>query len=163
MTDQELKDLVASLAIQSAKTDAKLNKIATMYGGVANNQGKVVEEFYFNTLKAKPVLGTMKFDFIDKNITRSKGAIQDEYDIILVNGKDVFIIEVKYKAHENDLNRLLNKKYPNFKILYPEYKNYTHHLALATFHIEEELIQKALKNNVNILRRKGNIIEELVA
>ncbi|MBF0266683.1 MAG: hypothetical protein HQL46_15580, partial [Gammaproteobacteria bacterium] len=77
MTDDELRDLVASLAVankelrdsqkvtdeqlaktdaqlaktdaQLAKTDVKLNKLAEMYGGVGNNQGKVTEEFYYNS------------------------------------------------------------------------------------------------------------------
>jgi len=61
MTDDELKELVAGLAIaqaktdeqqaktdqQLAKTDAKLDRLAEMYGGVGNNQGAIAEEFYF--------------------------------------------------------------------------------------------------------------------
>jgi len=50
MTDQELKDLVASLAIQSAKTDAmidrlgeKIQNLADMYGGMGNNLGEEAE------------------------------------------------------------------------------------------------------------------------
>ena len=43
------------------------------------------------------------------------------------------LIEVKYKAHKNDVEKLITKKYENFKILYPEYKYYNHHLGLASF------------------------------
>jgi len=170
MTDQELIDLVASLAVNSAKTDAqlaktdaKLNKIAKMYGGIANNQGDVAEEFFFNSFKANPTLNGINFDYIEKNITRSAKGIEDEYDIVLVNGKDIFIIEVKYKAHQTDLDRLLNKKHPNFKKLYPEYANYQHHLGLASFHINEELKHNALEKGVSILQRKGDIIESTAA
>ena len=83
-------------------------------------------------------------------------------DIFLVNDKDIAIIEVKYKAHEHDVEKLINKKYENFKILYPEYKNYNHHLGLASFNINESVKNLALKNNVILLQRKGDIIETIV-
>ncbi len=84
MTDQELKDLVASLAVSQKKTYETIRKLSQMYGGASNNQGKLAEEFFFNSLKYDPVLGGIRFDYIDKNITRSKGDIQEEFDIILV-------------------------------------------------------------------------------
>lgn len=149
---QELKN-------SQAKTDEKLNKIGVLVGGVGNNQGDVAEEFYFNTLKANPELNGLRFDYIEKNVTRSHKKLEDEFDILMVNGTDVFIIEVKYKAHKNDLERLLNKKAVNFKKLYPEFSNYRHHLGLATFHINDELKEEALQKGVTILQRKGKVIE----
>lgn len=169
MTDQELKELVASLAIQSAKTDmqlaktdAKLTKLAKMYGGVANNQGQVAEEFYYNSLKDKLRLGNTQFDEIYKNVTKKKNKVEDEFDILLVNGSVVYIIEVKYKVHPRDLERIVNKKYPNFKKLYPEYASYKHLLGIATFFIDDELKEQALEMGINVLQRKGDVIEELV-
>ncbi len=85
----------AKTDVQLAKTDAKLKKLAEMYGDVGNNQGKVAEEFYYHSLKHKPELNDIHFDFIEKNVTRSKGGIEEEYDLLLVNGQDVFIVEVK--------------------------------------------------------------------
>ena len=142
MTDDELKALVARTAVaqdrtdaqlaetaaQLAKTDAKLDRLADkldrlaeMYGGVGNSQGAVAEEFYYNSLKADPVLGGVRFDFVDKNITRSHAGLEDEFDLLLVNGRAVFVVEVKYKAHPNDLRRLLDDKAASFRHLFPEY------------------------------------------
>ena len=81
----------------------------------------------------------------------------------MANGKDVFIIEVKYKAHQTDLDKILDRKYPNFKKLFPEYKNYNHHLGLASFHINDELKDNALLKGVSILQRKGNVIQTIAA
>lgn len=170
MTDQELRELVASLAIKSdkldaqlAKTDAKLDKVAKMLGNIGNNQGEVAEEFFYNSLAPKQDLAGIHYDFIEKNVTKSSNGIEDEFDIVMVNGKDVAIIEVKYKAHERDLEKLLNKKYPNFKTLYPMYKDYNHHLALASFHITPKLKEQALDAGVMVLQRKGDVIETFVA
>ena len=154
-TDEQLRTSQKKLD-ELSETVKKVSKIV---GGIGNNQGDVAEEFFYNSLSHKPSLAGIDYDFIDKNITRKKDNIEDEYDILLINGKDIAIIETKYKAHDKDLERLLEKKYINFKKLYPEYKDYNHHLGLATFKINDELKQKALDSNVMILQRKGEIVE----
>lgn len=170
VSDQELKDLVASLAIKSdrldaqqAETSAKLNRVAEMLGNIGNNQGDVAEEFFYNSLKDKFNLAGVRYDFIEKNVLKSNKGTQDEFDIVMINGADVAIIEVKYKAHDKDLEKLLNKKYENFKILYPQYKNFKHHLVLAAFHINEELKERALEQGVIVLQRKGDMIETFMS
>ncbi len=169
MTDKELKELVASLAISQAKTDEqmektdkKLYKIAKMVGGISNNQGDIAEEFFYNSLASKPKLAGIKYDYVDKNITRQRKNLRDEYDILMVNGKDIAIIETKYKAHIRDVEKLINRKYENFKKLYPEYRDYNHHLGLASFYINEDVKDMALDNNVMLLQRKGDIIETII-
>lgn len=154
-TDKQLKRTDEQLK----RTDEKLNRMGSLLGNISNNQGDVAEEFFYNSLKDKRDLANIHYDRIDKNITSSVGDIQDEFDIIMVNGNDVVIIEVKYKAHEKDLERFLTKKYPNFKALYPMYKNYKHHLGLASFFISDDLKNRALDQGVMVLQRKGNVVE----
>ena len=180
MTDHELKELVASLALaqhktdeqlaktdaqlaktdaQLARSDARLDRLATMYGGVANNQGAVAEAFYFNSLKHNLVLRGIHFDSIYKNLASKRHGIEDEYDILLLNGRDVLIIEVKYKAHPDDLKVLIDKKAVNFKPLFPLYKDHNLHLGLASFYLDDETIQSALNQGITVLQRKGDLIE----
>jgi hypothetical protein len=147
---------------QMRETDRKLNKVAKLVGNISNNQGDIAEEFFYNSLKDRPTLGGINYDFIDKNVTRNKNKIEDEYDILLVNGKDVAIIEIKYKAHASDVEKLIGKKHENFKQLYPEYKNYRHHLALASFNMNNKVKEIAAENNVILLQRKGEIIETIM-
>jgi hypothetical protein len=147
---------------QMKKTDERLNKVAKLVGNISNNQGDIAEEFFYNSLKAKPSLAGINYDFIDKNVTRSKNKIEDEYDILLVNGKDIAIVEVKYKAHSKDIEKLINKKYTNFKKLYPEYKDYNHHLGLASFNMNDDVKELAAQNGVILLQRKGELIETIV-
>ncbi len=191
MTDEELKALVAGLAAaqdrtdaQLAKTDAqlaanaaqmadtdaklaktaaKIDKMAEMYGGVSNNLGAVAEEFYHNSLKADPVLAGVRFDFMDRNVTRSRAGVEDEFDLLLVNGREVCVVEVKHKAHESDLRRLLEEKAPNFRRLYPEHAERRQRFALAAFHIHDDLKKAALAQGVTVLQRKGDLIETLAA
>ena len=99
MTDQELKDLVASLAIDSKNLHAaqmetseqmkrndkmltdKLNRMGITLGNVTNNQGDVAEEFFFNSLANAPHLGSIYFDDIEKNGHKRRGKTEEEYDL----------------------------------------------------------------------------------
>jgi hypothetical protein len=157
-TDEQMKKTDE----QMKKTDERLNKVAKLVGNISNNQGDIAEEFFYNSLADKPILNGIHYDFIDKNVTRRKNKIEDEYDILLVNGKDIAIIETKYKAHSNDVERLVNKKYSNFKKLYPEYGNYNHHLGLASFNMNDDVKKMAAENNVILLQRKGELIETIL-
>lgn len=184
MTDSDLKALVASIAegqkrtdaqlaktdaqlaktdAQLAKTSAKIDKLASMYGGLANNQGAVAEEFYYNTLKDAPRLQGMQFDVVYKNLMAKYQNIEDEYDIVLANGKTVYIIEVKYKVHPTDIQSLVNKKAPNFQKLFRQYVGFEQYLGLACFRIDELVKQQALAQGVSVLQRKGQLIETIAA
>jgi hypothetical protein len=169
MSDNELRELVASLAIaqkktdeQLQRTDLKLNKIAKMVGSISNNQGDIAEEFFYNSLASTPKLNGIKYDFIYKNLSKQIKNLRDEYDIVLVNGKDIAIVETKYKAHTRDIEKLIGKKYENFKKLFPEYKDYSHHLGIASFYINDDVMSLALDNGVMVLQRKGDLIETIL-
>ena len=185
MTDQELKDLVAGLAVAQAKTDEGLNKlkeaqaktdeglnklkesqektdkkidrIASLVGNISNNQGSITEEYFINSLEEQLRVGKVDFDYLVENFKAKKGhQILAEYDILFVNGKSVAIVEVKNKAHINDLDAL-PKKIEQLKNL-PQYKNYNIYAGLATFYASDELIKKAKERGYFILQRKGDVI-----
>ena len=182
MTDQELKDLVASLALDSKNLHAaqmetrkqieatseqmkrndkmlteKLNRMGITLGNVTNNQDDVAEEFFFNSLANAPHLGSIYFDDIEKNGHKRRGKTEEEYDLIMTNGDVVGIVEVKYKAHENDLDRL-DRKMQNFKKLFPIYQNYKQYGAIASFHINDDAKEAALSRGYFVLQRSGDVV-----
>jgi len=184
MTDQELRDLVAGLAIsqiktdaqlaktdaqlaktdaQLAKTDEKLAKLMDLYGGVGDNIGHAAEEFFYNSLRPKPVLNGVHYDFIDKRVSRSSSTVEREFDILLINGSDVAIVEVKHRANPKDVDKLVQKLAPDFRTLFPQYRDYRLHLALATFSLDDAVKRYALSSGVTVLQRKGDLIETTAA
>ena len=173
MTDQELKDLIGGLAIdtkelkaaqkktdeQMKRTDEKIDKLGKLIGSISNNQGDAAEEFFFNTLRSKLKIGDILFDDIAPNVYKEKGKVRDEYDILLTNGNSLAIVETKYKAHINDLEKLKNKKIPNFRILFPLYKDYKIYAGIAGFNVNKNVEQKAEEYGFFVLKRKGDIVE----
>lgn len=162
-SQKELSESQRKTDAQLEKTMAKVDRIADMYGGVGNSQGKVAEKFFYNSIKHNPELDGIRFEFIDKNITRSRNNIEEEYDIILVNGAIVYIVEVKYRLRKEDIDRYVTRKLPNFKILFPEYKDFDIRLAFASFFIDDELVEYAREKGFLLLKRRGEVFEAIAA
>jgi Holliday junction resolvase-like predicted endonuclease len=158
----ELKESTLRLESSQESLSAEVKKQAKYIGNIGRNQGDVAEEFFINSISPTLKVGEIQYDELHKNWHKKTKKVEGEFDIVLINGKDLAIIETKYKAHENDLDDLINKKHTNFKKLYPQYDNYTHHLGLASFYINDDTKEKALKNNVMILQRKGELIETIL-
>ncbi len=186
MTDDELKQLVAGLAVAQAKTDEmqkqvseqqkktdeqlkqtdeqlkktdeKLGRIGIHLGAITHNQGDVAEGFFYNSLLKDNHLGALTFDDISKSMFKHRGKIQEEYDIFLTNGESIAIIEVKYKAHIEDIKKL-ERKFNNFKKLYPIYKDYKLYGAMASFYFNTETKDELLEQGYFVLERSGDLIK----
>lgn len=172
MTDQELRDLVASLAVNSAKTDAqiaktdeklaatsaKLDRVAEMLGGISSSQGAVAEEFFSNSLAAKPQIGGIVFDSVTPNLMFKSKREHSEFDIVLTNGKSVALIEVKYKAHLNDLDQA-QAKIDSYRKWRPEHKDFSIFAGLASFSVPPEVVEQAHERGIFVLQRTGDVLE----
>jgi Holliday junction resolvase-like predicted endonuclease len=159
---QAILNLGDELRASQEKTSREVDKLSQYVGNIGKNQGSVAEEFFINSISPTLKLGNIQYDELYKNLYKKTKKAEGEFDIVLVNGTELALIETKYKAHENDVDDLINKKYNNFKKLYPEYKDYNHHLGLASFFISDQTKERALNNNVMILQRKGEILETIL-
>ena len=155
LTDEQIKRTDEQLK----RTDEKLERIGVRMGNIADNNGMNAEEYFFNSLEAKPFLGGIKYDDVKRNVYSFKQKLEDEYDIVMYNGNCVALIECKYKAHENDLRKLMDKKVDNFKELFPYYSGYKIYLGLASFSFYPELEEMAKQSGVAILKQKGEVME----
>jgi hypothetical protein len=170
MTNQELKDLIASLAVMQAETSAQMaqtdKKIARMeagiervnkrLGAIGENQGNITEEYFYNSLRAKPVLGDIKFDRVTPNLIVGKKGQDSEFDIVMVNGTSVALIEVKQKAHINDLDQVL-AQIKKFRALCPEYKNFNLYGGIAGFSVPTDVVNAAHDKGLFVLKRTGDV------
>jgi len=189
MSNQELRDLVASLATSQAKTDEQLRKtdeqlrktdeqlkeserlrreseedfnrrikkLEKLVGNIGNNQGDVAEEYFINSLKEKLKIAHIDFDYLIPNYVIEGKGVRDEFDILLVNGSSVAIVEVKYKVHPGDLEAL-PRKIENLKRL-PQYKDYAIYAGIAGFYVPNDVIEEAKKRGFFVLQRKGDVIQ----
>ncbi len=156
-TDEQLRRTDEELKNMFKKVDARLDRVARQLGGVSNNQGDVAEEYFINSLKDKLEVIDIDFDYLIPNYVIEGKNIKDEFDILLINSDSVAIIEVKYKVHPNDVDKL-DKKINNLKKL-PQFKNYSVYASIAGFNVPKYAIDKALQRGYSVLQRKGDYIQ----
>ena len=132
-----------------------------LLGNHGNNLGDIAEEYFTNSIKeGKTNIFGEKFDEIRTNYPKTndeKMIVEDEYDILLINGKSICIIEIKYKANEKDIPSVL-KKAETFRKNFPKYKNHKIYLGLATMAFYDELEAKCKENNIAMIKQVGDTI-----
>lgn len=142
----------------SVDFDRRIKKLEELVGGISNNQGLFAEEYFFNSFEnGKQNFFGEKFDDIEKNMKGYKKNYKDEYDIVLFNGKSIAIIEVKFKAHENDIPEVI-KKAETFRVNYPDYQNHKVYLGLATMVFYSDLEQTCKEQGIAIIKQSGDSV-----
>jgi len=150
-TDQLLKK-------SSEDFDKRMRKLEETMGAWSNNHGAFAEEYFFNSFEnGKQNFFGEKFDEIEQNVKGIKKDFKDEYDILLINGKSVGIVEVKYKAHENDIPKILRKA-ETFRVNFPDYANHKIYLGLATMAFYPELEQECINQGIAVVKQVGDTV-----
>jgi len=192
MTDQELKDLVASFAIdrkessaefaqemkesrarfaqemresraefdqRMAKLDEKLKEISAQIGGIGNNQGFHAEQFFQDIFKKKLEFGMVKYDEMIPNLTHKSKKDYIEFDIALVNGDCVALIEVKNRIHPDFVKELAEERIEKFREYFREFENYDVYLGIAGFSFSNEVLNQASRYGIGIVKQVGEGVE----
>ena len=81
------------------------------------------------------------------------------YDIFLENGTSVGIVEVKYKVQKAHIDKILAQKQKNFRIFFPEMKDYKLYMGIAGFSFESESEEYAMDNGLVVLKQKGKVVQ----
>ena len=155
---QETDRIVKDTALQMKETDRRMKELQKTVGSWANNHGSFAEEYFFNSFEnGKQNFFGEKFDELEQNLRGIKKGFKDEYDILLINGKSVAIIEVKYKAHENDISKVLNKV-KTFRVNFPDYANHKVYLGLASMSFYPKLEDECIKEGIAVVKQVGDSV-----
>jgi hypothetical protein len=138
------------------KIEDLLDKIAKEHGSLANNLGDVAEETFYTGLERSKRLGMQKFTKIARNVRDFKG---NEYDIVLMNGSAVAVLEVKHKIHPSDVDEFVGKIIPAFRTSYPQYKDFKLYGGLAGMAFPTSAREAAEKHGLFVLTQNGQNIK----
>ena len=139
-----------------ADFDRRMKKFEETMGAWSNNHGSFAEEYFFNSFeKGKQNFFGEKFDKIKKNVQGI--TFEDEYDILLINGKSVGIVEVKFKAHTLQIPKVL-EKVETFRRNFPDYANHQVYLGLASLSFYPDLEQECIKEGIAVIKQVGDTV-----
>jgi hypothetical protein len=161
-TDRQMKESRADFDRQMKESrsdfEQRMKKMEKTLGSLANNQGRFAEEYFFNSFdKGQQNFFGERFDEIEQNVKGIKKEARDEYDIVLINGKSIGIVEIKFKAHETDIPEVLRKA-ETFRINFPDYKDHKIYLGLATMAFYPELEQECINHGIAVIKQVGDTI-----
>jgi Holliday junction resolvase-like predicted endonuclease len=157
--EQRQKKYDAQRAKAAAVAEKSLEELKEMLGGSLKNNGFFAEEYFYNALNASRSFGNIKYDVVDKNMGTNKGKVRDEFDVVMLNGSSVAIIEVKYRVHQSLLEKLTTQKVQNFRAIFPKYAKHKIYLGIASMSFNDVVVAQAKQLGIGLLRPKGGIVE----
>ena len=152
--EKAIKELQRIVGEMTNDQDAFVDECCRM----ANAQDEFFEEYFFNSFKnGKQNFFGEKFDDISKKLKSKWQGVVDDFDIVFYNHShsSVAIIEVKYKARETDIPKVL-KKAENFRMLFPQYKDFKVYLGLASLSFYEKIEEECIKQGIAIIKQVGD-------
>ena len=153
---EKLAETDRILTEKQSETDRQIKKVNETFGSWSYNYGRFAEEYFFNSFaKGKQNFFGEKFDEIKKNLKGTE--TDDEFDIVMLNGHSVGLVEVKFKAHENDVPKVL-KKVNTFRTNFPKYKNHRVYLGLATMSFYPELEEECIHQGIAVIKQVGDTV-----
>jgi len=151
---------VAKTDRQVAETSRQIAKTDKLVGGISTNNGLFAEEYFYNSLrKGKKILMGEKFDKLIKSeiMVDENNKTKGELDIILINGKSLVIIEVKFRVREKHVDKVMKKVKP-FRERFPEYQNHKVYLGLASMVFDEDIENKCKENGIAVIKQEGDVV-----
>jgi hypothetical protein len=145
---------IEKLAKIQAENALEMKELKATMGRWANNHGFMAEEYFINSFRRgqRDFFGE-KFDDILANAPGIK--IKTEYDIALLNGKAVAIVEVKFRARGKDIPKEIEKA-DSFRINYPDFANHKIYLGLASMSFEPNVENECIENGIAIIKQVGD-------
>ena len=141
-----------------------MKEMSKELGGIGRSNGRVAEEYFFNSLDATKTLGGVHFDTVKRHLKNSiplgdGKTLDGEYDITLINKDSLGIVEVKYTVEKEDVESLVKKQVENFKLLFPMYSDYKFYLGIGGLSFDKQAEDAANKLGVGILKLNGDAVE----
>ena len=159
MTDQELRDLVANLAVQHAgltesqkETDRLVKELGRQIGGLGNKFGSFTEGMAYPAMK-KILIERFGMEGIAPEVLKRQNNQTLELDVFAWSNArhEAFVVEVKSHLREEALEQL-DTILRKFHAFYPEHRDKKVYGILAAVHASEEMEAKVLQEGFYLAR-----------
>ena len=127
----------------------KINDLRVQLGDLGLVQGEIGEELFYRNLKCVFKKRGIEFNRVRRNLRRRRD--DPEYDIVATNGRQVLVVEVKNKLKKNHVDNFLEDQLPEFKRLFPEYKDKELWGAVGGLVVKDEVARYAERKGLFVL------------
>jgi len=134
-------------------------KIGKQIGNVSDNIGHHAEQFFQDIFKRKLEFGRIRYDEMVPNLIYKDKGVEIEFDIALLNGESIALIEVKNRIHPNFVKELAEERIEDFRKFFPRYSDYRAYLGIAGFSFCDEVLDQASRYGIGIVKQVGEGVE----
>jgi len=160
MTDQELKELVASLSVAQKETSAQLKELGKQLGGLGEKFGSFTEGMAFPAME-KILRERFKMNVVALRVEAHKDGDTLEMDVLAYSNsgvKEVYIVEVKSHLREEGLEQLLDQL-RNFTRFFPEHKDKKLFGILAVVEAPKHLEKRVAREGIYLAKIHDDLFE----
>jgi hypothetical protein len=160
MTDEELKQLVASLAVSQQETDRQLKELGKQIGGLGDKFGSFTEGLALPTM-VKILSEKFGMEVISPSVRVSKQGEHMEIDVLAYANSEVneaYVVEVKSHAREESIVQL-RTILERFSRFFPEHKDKVVYGILAAVDLSAELRERILKAGFYVAHIRDEVFE----
>ena len=145
----------AKVEKEMAKLTQAMRETRKEMGGMSNTQGRTTEEFFLQALDKDRRLGALEFGHIRPNVRAYDCGQEAEFDILMMNGEVVAVIEVKHTLRREDVKWMREWTLPSFRRFLPEYDDKTLAPAMACIIAKRDALALAYQYGYAVLRPGG--------
>ena len=138
---------------RSEENEKAFKELRESIGGIGNSNGDVAEEYFINSFTKNPQLNGETFHRVISNYKPLE--YDDEYDVLMLNGKSIAIIEVKYNVKKNDIAKLLLKA-ENFRKYLSQYSNHKLYLGMASLSFRKIIENDIIDKGIAVIKQVGD-------
>jgi hypothetical protein len=141
------------------KLEKKFDRLGIQVGGINDNIGYHAEQFFQDVFEEKLEFGGIKYDEMLPNLMYKDKGVKIEFDIALLNGNSIALIEVKNRIHPSFVKELAEERIEMFREFFPKYSNYNAYLGIAGFSFSDEVLDQASRYGIGIIKQVGEGVE----
>lgn len=160
MSDAELRQLIAALAIENKALVVQVKENAKQIGGLTNKFGSFTEGLALPSL-SKTLTERFHAAVIAPRVLARKGGKCLEIDVLAYsngNRNEAYIVEVKSHLDEDALHQM-ERILSDFPKFFPEHRSKELYGILAGVHISEPIAKRAIKEGIYVARISEEIFQ----
>ena len=146
---KELRESIRELRESQRVTDRQIRELRVQLGDLGLVQGEIGEELFYRNLKGMFKKRGIEFNRVRRNLRRRRD--DPEYDIVATNGRQVLVVEVKNKLKKSHIDNFLEDQLPEFKKLFPQYREKELWGAVGGLVVKDEVARYAERKGLFVL------------
>ncbi len=144
------------LAKQSKKTDKKMREVMGLF---TSQWGKMMEALVKpDALRLFQERG-IQVNYCMRRVEARVGGRNMEIDLLLENGQEVIVLEVKTILKGDDVKEFMAEELGEFLTFFPRYRSYKVYGGVAALDVDEGVDKYAYRNGLFVLMVGGGVVQ----